>query len=132
MIYEEANFVGKEKKHFLTAFPGKIDSIKKQASGNIILTLTAKGRDGVIKNREVILRKTEIETYHLEEFLKEGKSISVFGIFTKKKPIFPICFVKVKVEGEIRTIEIAENEVQYKILMEQHEKSKQTDLDTFK
>jgi hypothetical protein len=132
MLYDEANFVGKEKKHFLTAFHGKIDSIKKQASGNIIIVLSAKNKDDVTKNREVIFRKVEIDTYSLEEFLKEGKSIFVFGILTKKKPIFPVCFMKVKVEGEIRTIEIAENLVQYKILMEQLEKSKQTDLDTFK
>ena len=132
MIYDEANFVGKERKHFLTAFHGRIDSIKKQASGNSIIVLSAKNKEGVIKNRDIIFRKTEIDTYELEDFLKEGKFLSVFGIFTKKKPIFPICFVKVKVEGEIRTIEIAENQVQYTILMEQLEKSKQTDLDTFK
>ncbi|HME52815.1 MAG TPA: hypothetical protein VKM55_11400 [Candidatus Lokiarchaeia archaeon] len=132
MLYNESDFVGKEKKHFLTAFPGKIDSIKKQASGNIIVVLTAKAKDGVIRKREAIFRKIEIETYELAELLKDGKSISVFGIFTRKKTIFPVCFLKVKVDGEIRTIEIAENLVQYKILMEQLEKSTQTDLDTFK
>lgn len=132
MLYDEANFVGKEKKHFLTAFPGKIDSSKKQASGNVIVVLSAKTKDGTIKKREVIFKKNEIDTYQIEEFLVEGKSISVFGIFTKKKTIFPVCFLKIKVDGEIRTIEIAENLIQYNILMEQQEKSKQTDLDTFK
>ena len=131
MLYDEKNFVGKEKKHFLTAFPGKIVKIKTQASGNLIVTLETK-KDEIILKRDVIFKKIEIETYNLVECLKEGKSMNIFGVFTKKKTIFPVCFVKVKMGDGIKMIEFKENFEQYKILMEQQEKSQQKDLDSFK
>ena len=131
MLYDENNFVGKDKKHFLTAFPGKIETIKKQPSGNLIVTLTTKKDEKVLK-REAIFKAIEIETYKIEEFLKEGKSLNVFGIFNKKKTIFPVCFVKVKKGSEIQTIEFNVNFPQYTILLEQVEKAQQTDLDKWK
>jgi len=131
MLYDEVNFVGKEKKHFLTTFPGKIESTKAQPSGNLIVTLATVKDEKTVK-RDAIFKRIEIDTYKLDEFLKKGKPLTVFGIFTKKKTIFPVCFVKVKSGSEIRVIEFQENFPQYKILLEQVEKAQQTDLDRFK
>jgi hypothetical protein len=133
MIYKEENFVGKDRKPFLTTFVGTIESVKKQASGNLIVLLvkTKAEEDEEIK-REAIFKKSDIDAYHLDEFLKEGKSIAVYGVFTKKRSIFPVCFVKVKVGNEIKAIEIAESQQQYKIALEQAQKAQQTDLDHFK
>nr|MDO8087422.1 hypothetical protein [Candidatus Sigynarchaeum springense] len=135
MLFREEYFVGKDKKPFLTTFVGAIDTVKKQASGNLIITMArtknSADEDEEIK-REAIFKRSEIDAYHLDEFLKEGKSLAVYGIFTKKKTIFPVCFVKVKVGAEIKTIEIAESHQQYKILLEQAEKAKQAGLDRWK
>jgi hypothetical protein len=133
MLYEESYFVGKDRKPFLTTFLGTIESIKKQASGNLLVVLSRnKTDDDEEIKREAIFKKAEIEAYHFEEFLKEGKNLAVYGIFTKKKSIFPVCFVKVKAGTEIKTIEIAESQQQYKILLDQAEKARQTDLDKWK
>lgn len=134
MLYEETFFAGKDtRKPFLTTFLGTIESIKKQASGNIIVVLTRnKTEDDEEIKREAIFKKVEIETYHLDEFLQVGKLLAVFGIFTKKKTIFPVCFVKVKAGAEVKTIEIAESHQQYKILIDQAERARQTDLDRWK
>jgi hypothetical protein len=132
MLFEETHFAGKDRKPFLTTFLGTIESIKKQASGNLLVLLSRnKTDDDEEIKREAIFKKTEIETYHLDEFLKEGKNLAVYGVFTKKKSIFPVCFVKVKAGTEIKTIEIAESHQQYKILLEQAEKAKQTELNSF-
>ncbi len=133
MQFEERFFGGKDRKPFLTTFLGTIESIKKQASGNLIVLLSrAKSEEDEEIKREAIFKKSEIDAYHLDEFLKEGKSLAVFGVFTKKKSIFPVCFVKVKAGNEVKTIEIAESHQQYKILLEQALKAQQTDLDHFK
>jgi hypothetical protein len=133
MLYKEDNFVGKDRKPFLTTFVGTIESIKKQASGNLIVVMAkTKAEEGEEIKREAIFKKSEIDAYHLDEFLIKGKSLAVYGVFTKKKSIFPVCFVKVKVGTEIKTIEVAESQQQYKIALEQAQKAQQTDLDHFK
>jgi hypothetical protein len=133
MLFEERFFAGPDRKPFLTTILGTIESIKKQASGNIIVLLSRnKAENDEEIKREAIFKKTEIDTHHLDEFLKVGKNMAVFGVFTKKKSIFPVCFVKVKAGAEIKTIDFAESHQQYKILIEQAEKAKQTELDRWK
>ncbi|MEX2681185.1 MAG: hypothetical protein Q6373_006265 [Candidatus Sigynarchaeota archaeon] len=133
MLFREEYFVGKDKKPFFSCVVGTIESIKKQASGNVIVLIAkTKAEEGEQIKREVIFKKSEIDAYQLGDFLKQGKSLAVYGIFTKKKTIFPVCFVKVKAGSEIKTIEIAESHQQYKILLEQAEKAKQTELDRWR
>jgi hypothetical protein len=133
MLFEERFFAGLDRKPFFTTFLGTIESIKKQASGNLLVLLSRnKAEDDEEIKREAVFKKSEIDTYHLDVFLKEGKSMAVFGVFTKKKSIFPVCIVKVKAGTEIKTIEIAESHQQYKTLIEQAEKAKQTELDRWK
>ncbi len=133
MLYTENLFLGKDRKAFLTAFMGTIEAIKKQASGNLIVVLTRnKAEEDEEIKREAIFKRSEVDAYHLDEFLKEGKNLAVYGVFTKKRSIFPVCFVKVKAGAEIKTIEIAESHQQYKSLLEQAQKAQQTDLDRFK
>jgi hypothetical protein len=133
MLFEERFFAGKDRKPFLTTFVGTIESIKKQASMNLLVLLSkTKAEEGEEIKREVIFKKSEIDAYHLDEFLKVGKNLAVYGVFTKKKSIFPVCFVKVKAGTEIKTIEFAESQQQYKCALEQAQKAQQTDLDHFK
>ncbi|MBN2150407.1 MAG: hypothetical protein JW839_03070 [Candidatus Lokiarchaeota archaeon] len=133
MLYEEKYFTGADRKPFLTSFLGTVGSIKKQASGNLIVVLARNKSeaDEEIK-REAIFKRTEIDTYQLEDLLQKGKSLAVFGVFTKRKSIFPVCFVKVKAGAEIKTIEFTESFPQYKVLLEHAEKAKQTELDRWR
>ncbi|MFX0100072.1 MAG: hypothetical protein ACFFCS_10870, partial [Candidatus Hodarchaeota archaeon] len=105
--YDENFFYGSEKKKGLTYFPGKVKSVKKQLSGNQIITLVNKKEEKLI-NKDVIIKQVEIEKYNLEEILEVGNIISVYGISTKRNTIFPVCILKMKKEKEIEVIEIEE------------------------
>ena len=131
-VYNEDFFYGEEKKKGLTYFPGKIKTTKDQTSGNLIVTLVNKKGDKLV-TKDVIFKKIEIDSYHLDGILKEGNVISVYGISTKRNSIFPACIVKTKKDEEIETIEIQENRVQYEmILSKQGKGEQQTALDKWK
>ncbi len=125
MLYDESLFVGQTRKRALAAFPGKIIKVETKASGNAVVTLLRQKEDREVK-RDVIFRKIEMERYNLGAVLVEGSSIAAFGILTKKRAIFPVCFVKVKQD----IIEIKENYPQYETVLETKE-SQQRNLDAF-
>jgi hypothetical protein len=127
MLYDEQLFSGETKRHGLGAFSGKIESMKKQMSGNLIVTLSREKNKEIV-TKDCIFKKLEIEAYGLEETLQEGKAIMVYGIITPKKTIFPVLIVKYKTKGEKITIEVAENEAQYQLLLAQVDTGHQSKL----
>jgi hypothetical protein len=127
MLYDEQLFSGETKRRGLSVFSGKIESVKQQMSGNLIVTLSREKSDENL-TKDVIFKKVEIETYALADILQEGKTIMVYGILTPKKTIFPVLIVKYKANGEKFTIEVAENEIQYQILLAQVDTGHQSKL----
>ncbi|MHA1680190.1 MAG: hypothetical protein ACTSUE_04230 [Promethearchaeota archaeon] len=126
-FYEKSFFIGEEKKKHLTGFPGKIQSVEKQSSGNFKITLSKKVKD-VTATRIAFFKKLEVEKYNLEDVLLEGNDINIFGIMTTKNKIFPVCFVEFKGDDGKKVAEIEENAEFYLAFIEVNPHSKQKTL----
>mgnify|MGYP006304681525 CR=1 FL=1 len=131
MLYEEKYFVGNEKKRLLIGFPGKIKSIDHQLSGNTILTLLNKHKNRIVE-KKAIFKKIEYIHHDLEEKLHLGDAVFIYGINSRKQDIiFPVFFLKVKIDEKLQIISLPENEIQYKVVLEQQDRAVQKGLDEF-
>lgn len=131
MVYDEAHFSGKERKRALAAFPGKIETIRKQPSGNTVVSLVRTNQEGGVHKRDAIFKLTEMEAHGLNEVIVAGKSLIVYGIAAKTGVIFPVCFVKVKDEAGFTRVDLPENEGQYQVAIKQQDKGQQKALSDY-
>ncbi|MBD3187781.1 hypothetical protein GF325_13175 [Candidatus Bathyarchaeota archaeon] len=130
-IYNKGDFIGSSRKKKLVGFPGKIEKVETQASGNVKVTLVREN-DSKKTSMIAILKRVEINNYSLDQYLEKDRPMNVFGISAKSHAIFPVCFLEISSDGSQHRIEIKENSGSYQYVLAQPGHGSQKVLDEWK